>query len=166
MNMGVIGKWVGPIGVIAGSLYLWYLTLGFKTMYAQSETFGPAFFPRFILGGLVLVSVLQLIRLAAARARTAAGEASDPLHWPDLLALLGLSLGYVVLMKTTGFLPATFLFQGAVLSIIFRQRNLKLLLGVPAVLTAIYFFIFVRVLQMPLPQGYGWFREFSRLVYF
>lgn len=164
--MELIRKWVAPLGVIAGSLYLWYLTLGFRTAYAQSETFGPSFFPQLVLAGLILVSVLQIVRLALAREQPVAERTAEPFHWGDLIAAVAISAAYVALMKATGFLPSTFLFQTVLLFVIFRQRSLKILLGVPAILTTIYFLIFVRALEMPLPQGHGWFREFSQIVYF
>jgi hypothetical protein len=51
------------------------------------------------------------------------------------------------------------------LAIPFRQRRLKIVVGAPLGLTLFYYVVFLRLMEMPLPQGYGIFRTFSHLVY-
>lgn len=165
--MRVARELFAPIGISAASAFLLYVTTSFTSPYAQSEIFGPAFFPRAILLGLIAVSLIQLTR-ALMRGRTELPHAalSAPADWSRFAAALAASIGYVALMKFTGFLPATLVFQAVLLLVVFGWRDFRMLLGIPAGLTLFYFIIFVRLLDLPLPQGYGWFRQLSRALYF
>jgi hypothetical protein len=165
--MRVNRELIAPIGIIAASAFLLHTTAGFKSPHAQSEIFGPAFFPQATLLGLIAVSLVQAIRaLINQRADLLHDTVSAPLEWVRFVAALTASVGYVALMKLTGFLPATLVFQAILLFVVFGWRDMRMVLGVPAGLTLLYFIIFVRLLDLPLPQGYGWFRQFSRVLYF
>jgi len=171
----VKSEWIGPAVLIGGAVYLWYVASGIEPGFARTEVIGPAFFPKLLLAGLILVSLLQLARAGVARLRdvdsaraATKGEASPAkrFYLLDLLLALFLTAGYVALLRRIGFLPATLLFQGALIFFVFRQRTLKFCAGVPALLTVIYFVIFIRLMEMPLPQGQGIFRELSQFLYY
>lgn len=165
--MHVTREFVAPTGIAAAAIFLLYITTGFRSPYAQSEIFGPASFPRVVLIGLIAVSFIQLLRLVM-RSRTEPPhpEPSAQFDWLRFTAALAALIGYIILMRFTGFLPATLTFQVAILVVVFGWRDLRMVLGVPAGLTFLYFIIFVRLLDLPLPQGYGWFRQLSRALYF
>lgn len=164
-----------PCAMIALGLFLLWQTLDFTSSYSASSFYGPAFFPRLVLGGLILVSLLQLVHALRAHvrdrsARTGSNaEASAPRDRLDIAAFaitLGAAVLYVVGMQYLGFLPATLIFQALIFGLVFRMRNLQGLVLLPGLLTTIYFLVFLRVLELPLPQGQGMFRELSRLIYY
>lgn len=160
---------MGLAGVVLGAGYLWFLATQIQASQARYQLYGPSFFPRVVLVLFIGLAVLQLIRgfvRAGRQGQQAASPTAQRWHWMDLLAACLLVCGFAVMLKLTGFLPATFLFQVAILALVFRQRSPKLVIGVPLLLTTIYFVLFVRLMQMPLPQGQGIFREFSRIVYY
>lgn len=164
-------SWAIPSGLVLGSMYLGYESLSITSSFTQSATVGPAFFPRIALAGMIVIGLLQLgyalFTREAATQPPADHQVSAPkFYWWDLIATVGLGCLYVALMRVIGFIPATLLFQSALLFVVFRQRGAKVVVGVPLVLTAIYFVVFVRLLEMPLPQGYGIFRAFSQIAYY
>ena len=88
---------------------------------------------------------------------------------PDIAtfaATLAAVTGYVMGMQYFGFLPATLVFQSAIFSLVFGIRNLQGVVLLPVLLTGGYFVIFLRILELPLPQGHGVFREISRFLYY
>jgi hypothetical protein len=155
-----------PIGIIVACLFLLWQTFAMTSAYSASELFGPAFFPRFVLGALIFVSALQ-IGQEAMRRRPAAPESvgarPDPIAFAATLAA---AVAYVVAMQYLGFLPATLAFQAAIFSLVFGMRNLRGIVLLPALLTTGYFVIFLRLLELPLPQGHWVFRDLSRFLYY
>ncbi|MDN2565594.1 tripartite tricarboxylate transporter TctB family protein [Aquibium sp. A9E412] len=157
-----------PGGMIAACGFLLWQTADMTSAYAASALFGPAFFPRLVLGGLILVSLLQIVdAVRRHRAGTVPGGAAA--GRPDvagfLVALAATAL-YVVAMRFVGFLPATLVFQAALFALVFGMRDRRGLVYLPALLTALYYVIFLRLLELPLPQGRGVFRELSRFLYY
>ena len=69
-------------------------------------------------------------------------------------------------MQYVGFVPATLIFQAALLAGVFGVRTVRGIVLLPTILTGVYFVIFLRLLELPLPQGYGPFRALSRLIYY
>lgn len=154
-----------PGGIIVASLFLLWQTAGMTSAYAASELFGPAFFPRVILSALIVVSALQIGHEVRRRRAAEPGGSARP----DLAAFgitLAAAVGYVLSMQYVGFLPATLVFQAAIFALVFRMRNLTGMVLLPGLLTAVYFVIFLRILELPLPQGHGIFREISQFLYY
>lgn len=162
----MLGKLAMPGALIAISLFLLWQTVGMTSSHAASELFGPAFFPRVVLVGLLLVSALQIIG-EVLRHRAVQDRGSRPrLHLGAFMVTIVVTALYIVAMQHAGFIPATLAFQAIILGVVFRLRSLTGLILLPSALTAGYFVIFIRILELPLPQGQGMFREFSRLVYY
>jgi len=157
-----------PAAVLAGAGFLWYVASNFRGGVGRYEVLGPSFFPKLLLAGLVVVTVLDLARTFVAR-RTAVAEGGSakpkPFHWPDFLVAFAITIAFVASLPLIGFLPATLLFQFAVLWVVFRQRSWIVTLGAPIVLTSIFFLIFSEIMNVPLPRGAGIFYTFSRLIY-
>ena len=65
-----------PGVIIVICLFLFWQTASMRSAYAADELFGPAFFPRVVLGGLLVVSVMQMVQQLARRA--AAAEETPP----------------------------------------------------------------------------------------
>ena len=163
--------YIVPLVLILGSLFLWNESLSISSSFTQGGTVGPAFFPRVALTGLIAVGLIELghalwNRAAANEPRASAVVDAPGFYWWDLVATVAIGSLYVGLMRIIGFIPATVLFQAAMLLVPFRQRSMKIVIGAPLALTFFYFVIFIRLMGMPLPQGYGIFRTFSQLVYY
>jgi putative tricarboxylic transport membrane protein len=155
-----------PAGVIVLSLVLLWQTAGMHSAYSADELFGPAVFPRVVLGGLVFVSVLQIAQELVRRPAAAAGTQRFRLDIRAFAVTLAAAVAYVFAMGYVGFLPATLAFQSVIFVAVFGMRSAAGMVLLPAVLTGIYFIIFLRLLELPLPQGYGPFRELSRFIYY
>lgn len=167
----MVPNWLIPTVSVVGSAFLWNHSLEISSRIANSGTVGPAFLPRLVLTGLILVGLVQLGQVIVSRRGIAPPGAQDDapaesFYWWDLAIGATLSGFYVALLYLTGFVPATLLFQAAMLVLVFRQFSIKMVILVPLALTTAYFVIFIRLLEMPLPQGTGWFRTFSRIVYY
>lgn len=166
-----MGRSIAAPGIIlAACLILMWQTGGMVSAYSASELFGPAFFPRAILGALIAVSALQILHAArrhgAAAPDPAAGVAPGRPDLGGFAIALALAAGYVVAMQHVGFLPATLAFQSALFVLVFGMRSVRGVVLLPALLTGLYFVIFLRLLELPLPQGQGVFRALSRAIYY
>lgn len=86
-------------------------------------------------------------------------------HQPRQLAAgFALLLGYIWVMPTIGFVPATVLFCVA-LPLLLGERRWWLIVGIPAAVTTLVLMIFTRLLVVPLPRGRGIFLELSTYLY-
>ena len=143
------------------------------------DPLGPAYYPRFVLLGLaalataLLVASLRELRRQPGRAEPvptdplpaqAASAATDgapaiadedalpPVSYPRMVGVLGLSIAYVLLMETLGYLISTLLYV-VLLLLLLRVRNpwavAGCALGIPLILDA----LFGRLLGIPLPAG-------------
>lgn len=164
-----------PGVILAACLILMWQTGGMVPAQSASGMFEPAFFPRAILGALMAVSALQIIHEVRRHRAERTGpapqgtQADGGAQTPDIIGLvtaLALAGGYVVAMQHVGFLPATLAFQSALFALVFRMRGLRGIVLLPALLTGLYFLIFLRLLELPLPQGQGVFRALSRAIYY
>ncbi len=166
---------IPPSAMMVACIFLMWQALGFTSSYSASTFYGPAFFPSVVLGALILISLLQIAHVLRSHARPSAeyacaeGEEDVRHDRPDIAAFaitLSAAILYVVGMQYVGFLPATVVFQAAIFGLVFGMRTLNGLVLLPGLLTTIYFIIFLRLLELPLPQGQGVFRQLSRLVYY
>jgi hypothetical protein len=140
----------------------------FRGGVGRYEVLGPSFFPKILLAGLVLVTMLDIGLSLAKRWRHGAhgqSAANGRLYWNDLLLSFVITIAFVASLRYIGFLPAAILFQLAMLSVVFRQRSWKVLIGAPIFLTALFLVIFSLIMGVPLPRGSGIFYTFSRLIY-
>lgn len=156
-----------PAVFLGGAVYLWFVASNFRSGMGQYQVLGPSFFPKLLLAGLIAVTVVELaVSLRGARRPGAAIErpAERPYDFKNLALTLAVTVGYVGGLRFIGFLPATFLFQLAMLALVFRQRP-AVAFGVPVVLTALFFGIFSFVMGVPLPRGSGVFYTLSRFIY-
>jgi Tripartite tricarboxylate transporter TctB family len=137
------------------------------------DPLGPAYYPRFVLLGMAALAAALLVasvRDLRRRPEGAAPELADPLpaqavsadregeealppvSYPRMLAVLGLSFGYVLSLESLGYFIATLLYVVALL-LLLRVRNPLAIagcaLGVPLVLDS----LFGRLLGIPLPGG-------------
>ena len=71
---------------------------------------------------------------------------------PRFLATAALSVLYVATWERAGYFLDTFLFT-AILLVVLGERKLVFIAGLPAVLVAMVYVLFFRVLYLPLPLG-------------
>lgn len=78
--------------------------------------------------------------------------ASYPLGVLRFLATAALAVLYVATWQWAGYFLDTFLFT-AILLIVLGERRLVFIAGLPALLTAVVYVVFFRLLYLPLPLG-------------
>ena len=78
--------------------------------------------------------------------------ASYPLGLLRFLATAALAVLYVATWEWAGYFLDTFLFT-AILLIVLGERKLVFIAGLPALLTAVVYVVFFRLLYLPLPLG-------------
>lgn len=137
---------------------------GFPTIPGQQ--YGPALFPGVIAVGLVVCSVILIVRGLAAR-RTG----GERMHWVALdawthsgrhvlaLALtLGVNVLYILVADTVGFIPIGVFYLG-LLFVVFGVR-LRNAVPLALVITLVIHYAFYKLLRVPLPwgllQGWSW----------
>lgn len=154
------GEIVAGCVVFFGSLALYIVATRFPELGGY-ESLGPDFWPRWVLGGLVVLGLL-LVGQGLERKRTGA----DVHLWKDtknprrLLTGIALLLGYLALINVLGFTLATLLFL-VLLIYVLGGRHVTALAVAPVVVTAAILLIFGRILFVPLPRGIGVFRDIS-----
>ena len=152
-----------------GTLFvvLFALTLG----YPNSLHY-PLLYPQLLIGAVAVLFYLLAVREGRARgghpAANAAAQgtadvgvvaggatppsASNQLGLLRFLATAALAVLYVATWEWAGYFLDTFLFT-AVLLIVLGERKLVFIAGLPALLTAMVYVVFFRLLYLPLPLG-------------
>lgn len=136
------------VGILAGAVYYSYVAfadLGFMT---RTGRLGPGFFPRIIGVAAIAITLWTLVE-ELRRNRT---EEADRQQWADVALLIGLALGYAVLLRLFGGFIATVIFLGVTLSLLNRGqpgKNLLISLLVPG---GVYL-LFDRVLNANMPPA-------------
>ena len=124
----------------------------------QRNPIWPSTFPKILAGTGFLISIVVLLNLEKAPAAETTGEL-DIRNWRiyktgQALALIILMFGYALLLRTLGFLAATFLFM-TLGSLILGERRLMLVGTVGGLAAGICWYLVDKVLGIylsPLPQ--------------
>lgn len=161
-----------PASFFAAAIYLWFVASSFRGGVGRYELIGPSFFPKILLIAIIALTAVEVIRILVARQRGAAAagsgapEGAKAGFFPlDLALAVGITIGYVVALHWIGFILSTIAFQALLLFTVFRQRRWRIALGVPIVLTTVFFVIFIELMSVPLPRGTGIFHQLNRLIY-
>lgn len=116
---------------------------------------GPGLFPTVIGVGMLLGSALLIAKGLRARASqpwvTVADWAVSPRHVLHLALIVALILAYALLSETIGFLPLSL----AVLAALFAVGGVRWWVNALAAVsgTLAIYFLFLRLLRVPLPRG-------------
>lgn len=154
--------------VFAAALYLYHDTAAFAAMGREGQL-SPAFWPRAVLGLLMLVCAWEVARAALfprnARAATvAANEADDApeprRHGLRLAAGIALTAAYVPAMEALGFFIATAIYLAAFM-VVGRYRRPFVVAAASIGGSLAFVFVFMKVVYVSLPLGMGPFRAFS-----
>ena len=115
---------------------------------AIGDPLGPRVFPS-ILGGLMCASgIFMIFRPGPVEEQ----PVLDRRSFLPILTLFAFLLLYAALLPSLGYLVATFLFVMAV-ALIMGERSLPRGLAVAALFSCGIFFLFTRILTIPLPLG-------------
>jgi len=155
--------------VFAAALYLYHATDAFAAMGREGQL-SPAFWPRAVLGLLMLVCAWEIARAAwfsrdaraAPVAAAQAGQGADePPRQPLRLAAgIALTAAYVPAMEALGFFIATALYLAAFM-VVGRYRR-PFVVAIASIGGSLAFvFVFMKVVYVSLPLGMGPFRAFS-----
>ncbi|WP_349369289.1 tripartite tricarboxylate transporter TctB family protein [Salinarimonas sp.] len=109
------------VAILAGAVF--YTTVAFTDLGFMTRTgrLGPGFFPR-VIGILMIVLALWTIVDELRKGRRADATAG---LWRDVTALVGLTLGYAVLLWALGGFLASVVFLLAALSLLNPGRHLQ-----------------------------------------
>ena len=162
-----------PASFFAASVYLWFVASAFRGGVGRYELIGPSFFPKILLIAIIVLTAVEVLRaLAAARRGTATrapklgdGETKAAFFPLDLALAVAITVGYVAALHWIGFILSTLAFQSLLLAAVFRQRRWRVVIGVPVVLTTVFFIVFIELMSVPLPRGYGIFHQLNKLIY-
>lgn len=111
---------------------------------------GPAFFPRFVVIGLSILSVLQFIDASTTVERS--GRSVDNRDIVRFAIPSIFLIAYAAVLPFVGFLITTFVFL-TTLMYYSGARDLRVILLVGTVVSVVLQNIFVGFLRVPLPEG-------------
>ncbi|PWK62511.1 tripartite tricarboxylate transporter TctB family protein [Roseicyclus mahoneyensis] len=145
--------------VLGGAIFYTYIAftdLGFMT---RTGRLGPGFFPRVVGLGIVVFTLWALFdalrdaRLSAQGAAvTGPGDAHSTGRWRDAATLMGLAVGYGILLPIFGGFVATVIYMLIALSIINSGKHLlNVILAI--VIPAGVYLLFDRILNASMPPA-------------
>ena len=162
------GDLVFSILIFIGALLLLWVTFGFEQGSALAGAkVGPTFWPRVLLGALLLCSAIVSVGTIRRIAREKAwGEKLLTLDRGKVrfFAAIGLSVAYFLLLPLIGFILSTPPFMMAFM-LLLGEKSKGWIVGVSIGMTAIIVVLFTKAMYVPLPRGEWLFRQFSLLFY-
>ena len=141
----------GIAGLVCLGGSLWFLALTRGLPHPALVPIGPGFYPRILLGILVVLSAALVVSDLLSRRRAAAA----PARYRLVLLAFAIFAAYVALMPMLGYRVATFLFVGALQATLEPPRGARwwLVLAVALATTLVTYYIFERYLSVLLPRG-------------
>lgn len=145
---------VGAIFIVIAGLMI---QQSFSFPGFPGQDYGPNLFPRIIAGGIILCSVLLILR--GLRTRAATGEAwvefdswtRVPKHVASFAIMLGAMAVYIVMSEPVGFIITAFVLQlGLFLWFSVKPLN-AVVIAIASTLVVQY--SFGTLLRVPLPRG-------------
>lgn len=136
--------------VLAGAMIA--MTFAFPPFPGQK--YGPSLFPRIIGGGIILFSLLLMLREWRGGGRPLLvldGWARQPRRLASFALMLAAMLFYILASEPLGFMPTAFLTQ-LVLFLWFGVRPVTALVVATAMTIAVQYF-FGNLMRVPLPRG-------------
>lgn len=155
----------GPLLLFLVALGL-FLYAGRLGEMVPSGQIGPGFWPRLVLVGLMasaLVNAGVSLRRPA-RPRLKADPLARDFDRGKLALAIGVILGYVLAIELIGFLVATFAFLAVFMALAGLRRPAPLVL-IAAIGALALTAVFVRVVYLPLPKGWGPFEDVTLGLY-
>lgn len=127
---------------------------------------GPGFWPTLILVGLGIACTAKLIVELACARRSAdfCPEPPAPISRGKLSAAVALIVLYALLAPVVGFALATMGFIAGFMRLS-GTRSVPMIAGNTVVGTVLLLYLFVKVVYLPLPKGYGVFEAVTLALY-
>lgn len=147
------------VAVLGGAVFYSYIAFVDLNFLTRTGRLGPGFFPRLI--GLSMIAMTIWVIADALRAErrgiAAAGgpdaDADDPGgSWRDVMILMGVAVGYAVLLRLFGGFVATVIYLGVTLSII-NPGRLRQNVLVSILLPVFVYVLFDRLLNANMPPA-------------
>jgi len=162
------GELIFSVLIFIGALFLYWVTGSFGTgTVLQGSQMGPTFWPRLLLGAMILLSGSVSVGLIRRIAREKAwGEALMTMDRGKVrfFAAIGLGVAYLFLLPILGFIAVTPVFMIAFM-VLLGEKSKGWIIGVSIAMTAVIVVLFTKAMYVPLPRGAGLFRNFSLLFY-
>lgn len=162
------GELIFSLLIFVGSLALYWVTgsFGERTTLLGAQM-GPAFWPRFLLGALILMTgIVSVGTIRKIIKEKAWGESLMTMDRGKVrfFAAIGLGVAYLFLLPVLGFIAITPLFMIAFM-VLLGEKSKGWIIGVSISMTAVIVVLFTKAMYVPLPRGVWLFREFSLLFY-
>jgi len=162
------GELVFSLLIFVGALFLYWVTGSFSSASVmQGGQMGPSFWPRFLLGAILLFSGIVSLGLIRKIAKEKAwGETFMTLDRGKVrfFVAISLSVAYLIFLPLLGFIAITPVFMIAFM-VLLGEKSKGWIVGVSIAMTAIIVVLFTKAMYVPLPRGVWLFREFSLLFY-
>ncbi len=144
------GDLVLPIGAFIFTLYYFYTIIDVPRI-AQISAF---FVGSILIGLLMLLAVRVAKEVKAGTADLRLGPLVEPHSFiPARLALLGLTLGFIIFIEWLGFTIIVFLFLVLAMLLLSKGRNKGMIFGVAAVLAIGGYLLFIVAFSTRFPAG-------------
>ncbi|MFA5026587.1 MAG: tripartite tricarboxylate transporter TctB family protein [Candidatus Methylomirabilota bacterium] len=154
------GELAFSILILVAATYLFWETGNFVK---PGTTMGPSFWPRIVLGCLiVLVGLASVDTLRALETRQAWGQSLATMDRGKLRFFA--AIAYLALLPVLGFILTTPAFMIAFM-LLLGEKSVGWILGVSIAMTAVIVVLFTKAMYVPLPRGEWLFRQFSLLFY-
>jgi hypothetical protein len=162
------GELIFSLLIFMGSLFLYWVTGSFQERTVlQGAQMGPAFWPRFILVSIILLSGIVSVGLIRRIAKEKAwGESLMTMDRGKVrfFAAICLSVAYLILLPVLGFIAITPVFMIAFM-LLLGEKSKGWIIGVSFGMTAVIVVLFTKAMYVPLPRGVWLFRKFSLLFF-
>jgi len=136
--------------LIAGAM----IAMTFTFPAFPGQNYGPSLFPRIIGGGIVMCSLLLILREWRSGGRpwlVLQDWARRPARLASFALMLGAMVFYLIASEPLGFIPTAFLIQ-LVLFLWFGVRPVMALIVATVMTIAVQYF-FGSLMRVPLPRG-------------
>ncbi len=149
--------------LLVGSIFL-FIMAGTQAPPGTPTELGAAFWPQLILGITIILLIVQILRQVKAFRASGKGltEGINIGGFFKSRLFVGMLVvaGMAILLPVIGFIPACAIFL-VVYGILLKAENIKMLAIVSLLATAFIYVLFQGALDIMLPRGILFFRDFS-----
>ena len=161
-----------PGFIIAASIFFFILTLQIEGVTGY-EQMGPAFWPRFTLIGMMLLSVVIILQSLIMTKRDGHGDAQaeekpfEPgklSHLKYVFYCAAILFCFILAMTYLGFLPTAFVATAGLIYFLGERKKWLVLLVSFGLVAGIYL-LFGKLMYVPMPRGVWVFEKLSYFLY-
>ena len=158
--------------IIAASVFFFIQTLQIEALRGY-ERMGPAFWPRFNLIGMIILSVVIMLRSLMRKETHDSGEAATAehpakpagfRHLKYVFYCAAILFGFILAIDYLGFLPAAFVATAGLIYFLGERKKWLVLLVSFGLVAGIYL-LFGKLMYVPMPRGVWIFEKLSYFLY-